>query len=98
VGRPKHLRIMPGGALEMETAEKGAGTTSKVVTSSTSTVSNVGAAAGGVHSVFLGRKLNEHRGAFYLEHPMEHGAVTPSGWDAMERIWEVCMLSISTSW
>jgi hypothetical protein len=39
--------------------------------------------------VFVGRKLDEHRGAFYLEHPMDKGAVTPSGWDAMERLWEV---------
>lgn len=40
-------------------------------------------------STFLGRKLDEHRGAFYLEYPMEKGAVTETGWDAMEHLWEV---------
>lgn len=62
VGRPKHMRIMPGGALETD-AER-------------------------VGSVFVGRKLDDHRGAFVLEYPMEKGAVTDSGWDAMEQLWE----------
>jgi len=39
--------------------------------------------------IFVGRKLEEHRGAFLLEYPMDKGAVTESGWDAMERLWEV---------
>ena len=41
------------------------------------------------HAVFVGHKLDEHRGAFFLECPMEHGAVTETGWDAMERLWDV---------
>lgn len=57
VGRTKHQRVMPGGALEDPS------------------------------QYFCGEKLDEHRGAFYLESPMEHGAV--QGWDAMERLWEV---------
>ena len=60
VGRLKHMRVMPGGALETEnTAE----------------------------TLFCGRKLEEHRGAFILEQPMENGIV--HGWDAMEVLWEV---------
>jgi len=43
----------------------------------------------GPSSVFVGRKLDEHRGAFILEYPMDKGAVTEDGWDAMERLWEV---------
>jgi len=43
----------------------------------------------GPSSVFVGRKLDEHRGAFLLEYPMDKGYVTEGGWDAMERLWEV---------
>ena len=43
----------------------------------------------GRSSVFVGRKLDEHRGAFLLEYPMDKGYVTDGGWDAMERLWEV---------
>lgn len=64
VGRPKHLRIMPGGALEVDQEL-------------------------GHSAIFIGKKLDEHRGAFFLEHPMDKGAVTENGWDAMERLWEV---------
>jgi len=60
VGRTKHMRIMPGGALEQE----------------------------GSSSLYVGRKLDEHRGAFRLEYPMEKGYVTDGGWDAMERVWQ----------
>ena len=59
VGRAKHMRIMPGGALESE------------------------------GPLVVGKKLDEHRGAFVLEYPMDKGAVTDNGWDAMERLWEV---------
>ena len=65
VGRPKHMRIMPGGALEVDQE------------------------LSGPSSVFLGNKLDEHRGAFVLDYPMDKGAVTENGWDAMERLWEV---------
>lgn len=64
VGRAKHMRIMPGGALE---ADKD---------------------LSGPSSIFVGRKLDEHRGAFLLEYPMDKGYVTEGGWDAMERLWE----------
>jgi actin-related protein len=67
VGRAKHMRIMPGGALETESAT----------------------------SIFVGRKLDEHRGAFYLEYPMDKGAVTETGWDAMERLWEVSIYVVA---
>jgi len=60
VGRPKHLRVMPGGALENES----------------------------VSSMFVGSKLDEYRGSFILEYPMEKGHVVSGGWDAMEKIWE----------
>ena len=66
VGSAKHMRIMPGGALEQESIS-----------------------AGGRKSFFVGSKLDEHRGAFILDHPMDKGYVVDSGWDAMEKIWEV---------
>ena len=43
----------------------------------------------GGSSYFLGRKLDEHRGAFLLEYPMERGCVVDGGWDAMELLLEV---------
>jgi len=43
----------------------------------------------GPTSVFVGQKLDEHRGAFLLEYPMNKGAVVDGKWDAMEKIWEV---------
>ncbi|KAL7581251.1 hypothetical protein ACA910_006024 [Epithemia clementina (nom. ined.)] len=61
VGRPKHMRIMPGGALEADQEAR---------------------------SVFVGQKLDDHRGAFLLEYPMDKGAVTDNGWDAMESLWQ----------
>jgi len=63
VGSAKHMRIMPGGALEQESIS-----------------------AGGRKSFFVGSKLDEHRGAFILDHPMDKGYVVDSGWDAMEKI------------
>eukprot|EP00977_Amphora_coffeiformis_P007390 scaffold1600_cov179-Amphora_coffeaeformis.AAC.5 len=64
VGRVKHMRVMPGGALEQEDAGSSSGSS----------------------KFFVGRKLQEHRGAFLLEHPMADGIV--QGWDAMEVLWE----------
>jgi centractin len=69
VGRAKHMRIMPGGALEAEQS------------------------LSGPSSVFVGQKLDEHRGAFLLEYPMDKGHVVDGGWDAMESLWEVRSLS-----
>ena len=43
----------------------------------------------GPSSVFVGQKLDEHRGAFLLEYPMDKGHVVDGGWDAMESLWEV---------
>uniref|UniRef100_A0A6U0STM8 Actin n=1 Tax=Eucampia antarctica TaxID=49252 RepID=A0A6U0STM8_9STRA len=62
VGRAKHVRIMPGGALEQEQNS----------------------------SVFVGTKLDDHRGAFLLDYPMDKGCVKDNnaGWESMERIWE----------
>lgn len=54
VGRPKHVRMMPGGALEGS-------------------------------DLFVGGKLQEHRGAFRVSYPMEHGVVVD--WQDMEKVW-----------
>jgi centractin len=54
VGRAKHQRIIPGGALE-----------------------------GG--DLFVGSKVEEHRGALLLSYPMEHGVV--QNWQEMEKMW-----------
>lgn len=51
------------------------------------------AEAAGEGQIFCGRKLQEHRGAFILEHAMEHGMV--QGWDAMEILWEVCAVLLN---
>ena len=75
VGRAKHQRVMPGGTLEGEQQRLGG--------KSRSTSSS------GLTSYFVGRKLDEHRGAFLLEYPMERGRVVDGGWDAMELLWEV---------
>jgi actin-related protein len=41
-------------------------------------------------SVYVGSKLEDHRGAFLLEYPMDKGVIV--GWDAMEALWEVRFL------
>lgn len=64
IGRTKHTRIMPGGALETEQGMSGPS------------------------SMFVGRKLDEHRGSFILEYPMDKGHILDGGWDAMESLWE----------
>lgn len=64
VGRAKHTRIMPGGALEQE---------------------NIGSS---VASTFVGQKLDQHRGAFYLSHPMDKGYIQDGSFDEMEKIFE----------
>ena len=69
---------MPGGALEGEEQRI---TSSSKGSRSTST--------SGITSYFVGRKLDEHRGAFLLDYPMERGRVVDGGWDAMELLWEV---------
>lgn len=66
VGRTKHLRIMPGGALETEQS----------------------LSSSGPSSMFVGKKLDEHRGSFLLEYPMDKGHIVDGGWDAMEALWE----------
>ena len=43
----------------------------------------------GPTSIFVGKKLDEHRGSFILEYPMDKGHVVDGGWDAMESLWEV---------
>jgi hypothetical protein len=43
----------------------------------------------GPSSMFVGQKLDEHRGSFILEYPMDKGHVVDGGWDAMEALWEV---------
>jgi len=78
VGRAKHQRVMPGGALEGEEQR----TSGKLSRSAKS------GSGGGPASYFVGRKLDEHRGAFLLEYPMERGCVVDGGWGAMELLWE----------
>ena len=65
VGRAKHMRIMPGGALETDQS------------------------LSGPSSMFVGKKLDEHRGSFILEYPMDKGHIVDGGWDAMESLWDV---------
>ena len=43
----------------------------------------------GPSSMFVGKKLDEHRGSFILEYPMDKGHIVDGGWDAMEALWEV---------
>jgi centractin len=54
IGRLKHRRVVPGGALDGS-------------------------------EFFVGRKLEEHRGALVLSYPMEHGVV--NDWTDIERVW-----------
>ena len=70
---------MTGGALEGEEQR---------ITSSSSSKGGRSTASG-ITSYFVGRKLDEHRGAFLLHYPMERGRVVDGGWDAMELLWEV---------
>ena len=75
---------MPGGALEGEEQQRsgaGAGKSSRS--------RSLAAAAGGLTSYFVGRTLDDHRGAFLLDYPMERGRVVDGGWEAMELLWEV---------
>lgn len=76
---------MPGGALEGEELL----TSGKQRGRRLGSGAGGGGSAGGVTSYFVGRKLDEHRGAFLLEYPMERGSVVDGGWDAMELLWEV---------
>lgn len=76
---------MPGGGLEGEeqrTRSSGVGTKKS---RSTTTTSSSGS---GITSYFVGQTLDQHRGAFLLEHPMERGSIVDGGWDAMELLWE----------
>lgn len=43
----------------------------------------------GPSSVFVGSKLDEHRGAFLLDHPMNKGQVVDGCWNDMDQIFEV---------
>jgi actin-related protein len=68
---------MPGGALEVDESQTTTSTTTTAATTSSSSA----------QQWFVGRKLQEHRGAFLLEHPMDNGMI--KNWDAMEVLWEV---------
>ena len=85
MGRAKHTRIMPGGALESTAAEDSA-----VATTSTSTTSSSGKNKSS--SIFVGNTLEDHRGAFILDYPMEKGCVVDGCWEYMETIWNVSVL------
>ena len=79
---------MPGGALEgEETKSSTLGKTTSTITSGSGK-----RLAGGTTSYYVGRKLDEHRGAFLLEYPMDRGKVVDGGWDAMELLWEVSFI------
>eukprot|EP00591_Stephanopyxis_turris_P000209 CAMPEP_0195520650 /NCGR_PEP_ID=MMETSP0794_2-20130614/17378_1 /TAXON_ID=515487 /ORGANISM="Stephanopyxis turris, Strain CCMP 815" /LENGTH=381 /DNA_ID=CAMNT_0040650061 /DNA_START=153 /DNA_END=1298 /DNA_ORIENTATION=+ len=75
VGRTKHMRIMPGGALEQQQQQQ-------------SQQQRILEPSINESGYYCGRKLDEHRGAFLVEYPMEHGIVQPDRWDAMELLWE----------
>lgn len=45
-------------------------------------------------SCFVGQKLEEHRGAFVLDYPMDKGFVVDGQWDAMERVYEVSLFGV----
>ena len=77
------MRVMPGGALEAEDTTASAAST----TTTTTTTAAASSLTSSSSSLFVGRKLQDHRGAFILEHPMEQGQI--QGWDAMEALWEV---------
>ena len=77
---------MPGGALEGEEFK------SSTLGKSSTTLSGGKRQAGGTTSYYVGRKLDEHRGAFLLEYPMDRGKVVDGGWDAMELLWEVSFI------
>ena len=62
IGRIKHPRVMPGGALE-----------------------NGSISSSSEGNLFIGSKVEEHRGALRIEYPMENGVVT--NWADMEKIW-----------
>ena len=77
VGRTKHVRMMPGGALDgmsisRETRDNSIGTSARISGNSNS-------------NVFVGNIVHQHRGAFKINYPMEHGIVT--NWADMERVW-----------
>jgi len=78
---------MPGGALEGEEQQQQRASGAGAGKSSRSSRSLAG--AGGVTSYFVGRTLDDHRGAFLLDYPMERGRVVDGGWEAMELLWEV---------
>lgn len=69
---------MPGGALEGEERL-------------TSGKHSRAKSSGGVTSYFVGKTLDDHRGAFLLESPVERGSVVDGGWDAMELLFEVSL-------
>jgi hypothetical protein len=91
------MRVMPGGALERDQQDSSSGTAGgSGGTSATGGGSgNAGSGSGNVisspSSMYVGRKLDEHRGAFVVEYPMDKGVITDNGWDAMECLWEVCV-------
>ncbi len=72
---------MPGGALEGEEQRRSG--------KSSSRSRSLAAADGVVASYFVGRTLDDHRGAFLLDYPMVRGRVVDGGWEAMELLWEV---------
>lgn len=77
VGRPKHTRVMPGGALDQDSI------------GSTTSASTSYAASSSQAPTFVGETLDRHRGAFILSHPMDRGHLqdaSPSSLDALEKL------------
>mmetsp|Transcript_3599 Transcript_3599/g.5229 ORF Transcript_3599/g.5229 Transcript_3599/m.5229 type:complete len:458 (-) Transcript_3599:143-1516(-) len=85
VGRAKHTRIMPGGALEASVDEVEASSGGTTAASSSGAIA--GGTAGRPTSVFVGSKLEDHRGAFIVDYPMDKGCVVDGCWNHMETIW-----------
>ena len=86
VGRAKHTRIMPGGALESTSADE----TNITASSSKSSKSSSSSPS----SVFVGKKLDDHRGAFIIDYPMDKGCVRDGeqNWEYMELLWNVSVV------
>ncbi len=103
VGRTKHVRVMPGGAFEGgghghggdEGTNAGASTSNESANNNTGKgVMNMNIRKGGgksTTSVFVGKILDDHRGAFILDYPMDKGCVLDGHWDYMEMIWNVSL-------
>lgn len=97
IGRAKHVRVMPGGALTTDHDGVNAGDQggSMMARASASNTGKFSKNTNSSSSVFVGKMLDDHRGAFILDYPMEKGCVVDGCWDYMEHIWNVSIKVLS---